>query len=101
LSLQRVKNLDADPRATLLCDHWDGEDWSRLWWVRAALERVDVGSESRARLEEGLRRKYPQYQRAVFASLLTFRITEVTGWSGGETPALRRLPGAGPRSPGV
>ncbi len=86
--LQRVKNLDADPRASLVCEHWDADDWSRLWWVRATLERVDVGSEIRTGLERELRRKYPQYRRAVFADLLTFRITEVTGWSGGPTPLL-------------
>jgi hypothetical protein len=82
--LQRVKNLDADPRACLVCDHWDAQDWSRLWWVRAGLERVDAGAESRSMLEEGLRHKYRQYEGAAFAGLLTFEITEVTGWSGGE-----------------
>jgi hypothetical protein len=86
--LQRVKNLDADPRATLVCDHWDADDWSKLWWVRAALERADVGGESRTGLDADLRRKYPQYQGAVFAGLLTFRITEITGWSAGGTPPL-------------
>ena len=35
--LQRERNLEADPRATLLVEHWDATDWSRLWWVRAEL----------------------------------------------------------------
>src|SRR5262249_5031345 len=35
--LQRERNLEADPRATLLVDHWDRDDWTRLWWVRAEL----------------------------------------------------------------
>jgi NAD(P)-dependent dehydrogenase (short-subunit alcohol dehydrogenase family) len=35
--LQRERNLEADPRATLLVEHWDRDDWSRLWWVRAEL----------------------------------------------------------------
>ena len=35
--LQRERNLEADPRATLLVEHWDRADWSRLWWVRAEL----------------------------------------------------------------
>ena len=35
--LQREDNLEADPRASLLIEHWDSEDWSRLWWVRARL----------------------------------------------------------------
>jgi len=30
--LARVRNLEANPNATLLFDHWD-EDWTRLGWV--------------------------------------------------------------------
>jgi hypothetical protein len=86
--LQRVRNLDADPRASLVCDHWDADDWSRLWWVRATLERADVDEESRSLLEGDLRHKYPQYRGAAFAGLLTFRIMEITGWSAGGTPLL-------------
>src|SRR6185312_10108116 len=37
LRLQRERNLEADPRATLLAEQWDPDDWSRLWWVRAEL----------------------------------------------------------------
>ena len=37
LRLQRERNLEADPRATLLIEHWDRDDWSTLWWVRAEL----------------------------------------------------------------
>ena len=40
--LQREKNLALDPRAALLVEHWDPDDWSRLWWVRATLEYVPV-----------------------------------------------------------
>src|SRR5690606_8750369 len=35
--LQRERNLEADPRAALLVDHWVPDDWSQLWWVRAQL----------------------------------------------------------------
>ena len=31
--LQRLANVRANPRASLLVDHYE-EDWSRLWWVR-------------------------------------------------------------------
>lgn len=41
--LQRERNLATDPRATLLVEHWDRDDWSMLWWVRAELHRVDDG----------------------------------------------------------
>jgi PPOX class probable F420-dependent enzyme len=33
-ALARAANLRADPRASLLADHYE-EDWSALWWVRA------------------------------------------------------------------
>ena len=29
LRLQRERNLEADPRATLLVEHWDRDDWYR------------------------------------------------------------------------
>lgn len=32
--LQRLANLRAEPRCSLLVDHED-DDWARLWWVRA------------------------------------------------------------------
>jgi hypothetical protein len=79
--LQRTRNLAADPRASLLCEHWDAVDWSRLWWVRISLRRSDEPAEILAGLEAGLRRRYPQYEFAPFAAILTFRIVEIAGWS--------------------
>ena len=32
--LQRLVNVRAEPRVSLLVDRYD-EDWERLWWVRA------------------------------------------------------------------
>jgi PPOX class probable F420-dependent enzyme len=81
--LQRTRNLDRDPRAALLCDYWDGDDWSRLWWVRATLERIAGSTEEQSSLETLLRRKYRQYADHAFAEVLAFRITEMTGWSAG------------------
>src|SRR6187401_111726 len=34
LALARVRDIEADPRVTILVDHWD-EDWTRLAWLRA------------------------------------------------------------------
>jgi hypothetical protein len=84
--LQRARNLDADARAVLLCDHWDATDWSRLWWVRASLERVDVGIPEQDQLASLLSEKYAPYRDWPFAELLTFRIVALTGWSGGPVP---------------
>ncbi|MHB8452526.1 MAG: TIGR03668 family PPOX class F420-dependent oxidoreductase [Mycobacteriales bacterium] len=33
-ALQRLRNIEYEPRVSVLLDQWD-EDWSRLWWVRA------------------------------------------------------------------
>jgi hypothetical protein len=79
--LTRIDNLNADPRAVLLCDHWDGNDWSVLWWVRTWLERRPVDVVQRTRFESQLRDKYAQYVDQPFADLLVFRITGVSGWS--------------------
>jgi PPOX class probable F420-dependent enzyme len=82
--LQRVRNLEHDPRAALLCDHWDRDEWSRLWWVRASLERVEADYEVRTELEAALSHKYHQYADQPFSQLLVFRITRLTGWSASE-----------------
>ncbi len=81
--LQRVRNLAADPRATLLVEHWDPVDWSRLWWVRATMERIETGADRHNTLEDQLRHKYSQYEghTDVFALVLVFRVTELVGWS--------------------
>ena len=82
LPLRRQENLDADPRAVLLCDHWDATDWSQLWWVRASLLRVDVETSARDHLASLLSEKYAQYRDRPFSELLTFRVAGLTGWSG-------------------
>lgn len=79
-ALGRIRNLERDPRATLLVEHWDAADWSALWWVRLGLVRTSEPPERVATLERGLRARYPQYADAPFVELLTFRIDHVGGW---------------------
>jgi PPOX class probable F420-dependent enzyme len=58
--LQRLANVRAEPRVSLLVDSWD-EDWERLWWVRAD-GHVRIVSEG-AELERAvilLLERYPQ-----------------------------------------
>ena len=79
--LQRERNLEADPRATLLVDHWDRDDWSRLWWVRAELRfQGDAGGRDAA-LAARLAERYPQYREQPFDRVLVLRIAGLTGWS--------------------
>ena len=80
-ALGRIRNLERDPRATLLIEHWDPVDWSRLWWVRLALVRRDVSRSVLDALEHGLRDRYPQYAGEAFVTLLSFEIESVGGWS--------------------
>jgi hypothetical protein len=81
VELARVWNARHTGRATLLCDHWDPDDWSRLWWVRAHLVlRPDAATEL-GPLEDALRRKYGQYADAAFAHLLVFDVERLLGWS--------------------
>jgi PPOX class probable F420-dependent enzyme len=79
-ALGRVRNLERDPRATLLVEHWDPLDWSRLWWVQLLLVRTDEAEARVARLEELLRERYEQYRDGPFIEILTFRIENVGGW---------------------
>ncbi len=88
--LQRIRNLMADPHATLLVEQWDATDWSRLWWVRLRLDPAPATPTEAARMAALLGERYPQYRTAPFERLLTFRIVEVTGWSAAEAA---RAPG--------
>lgn len=80
--LQRERNLEADPRAALLVEHWDRDDWSQLWWVRAELRwQGDVAAEVAAVLAALLAGRYPQYAAQPFARILVLRIVGVSGWA--------------------
>lgn len=82
--LQRERNLESDPRATLLVEHWDRHDWSQLWWVRAELrwEANDPAGRA-AGLAARLATAFPQYRHQPFASVLVLRVVAVTGWTAG------------------
>jgi hypothetical protein len=86
--LGRERNLESDPRATLLVEHWDRDDWSALWWVRAQLQWLGDGSAAplvdlAARMAEQLAERHVPYREHPFARVLVFRIDAVTGWTAG------------------
>jgi len=80
-ALGRIRNLERDPRATLLVEHWNPVDWSRLWWVRLLLLRTHEPPERVEALANALRARYRQYSSAPFVEILTFRIDHVSGWA--------------------
>jgi hypothetical protein len=77
--LQRERNLEADPRGALLVEHWDREDWSRLWWVRTEL-RWEADGRGQA-LAARLAKRFPQYRDQPFERVLSLRIVGITGWA--------------------
>lgn len=80
--LQREDNLAADPRGSLLVEHWDPEDWSSLWWVRADVEHLDDPPASVSDdLADRLARTVPQYADKPFHRILVCRIVKITGWA--------------------
>lgn len=79
--LRRHRNLELDPRATLLVERWDHDDWDRLWWVRAELRHEpDPGTVADA-VADALVAAFAQYADRPFERILVFRIGAVTGWS--------------------
>lgn len=82
LRLQRERNLETDPRATLLIEQWDRDDWSRLWWVRAELRWQGAEALDREEtLAAELSRRYTQYRDRPFARVLVLSVISMTGWA--------------------
>jgi hypothetical protein len=68
-----------------LVEHWDPADWSRLWWVRAALQFQDGDPDDRGPALAGLlSRRYPQYREQPFDRILVLRLVGLTGWAAAE-----------------
>jgi hypothetical protein len=80
--LQRERNLEHDPRATLAIEHWDRDDWSNLWWVRARLRWLGHGPNEQTEVLAGrLSELFVQYRDKPFAAVHAFEIVSVTGWA--------------------
>ena len=80
--LRRLEHIAANPRVSLLVDHYD-EDWARLWWARA---------DGRARLAEDgpeverafklLRDRYRQYRSVeLIGPAIWIDVERWSGWS--------------------
>ncbi len=82
LQLQRLADIEATSRATVLVDHYD-DDWTQLWWVRVtgaaavAPESSAVDAAARAALVQ----KYRQYQeRPPLGPVYTIALDAVRWW---------------------
>jgi PPOX class probable F420-dependent enzyme len=81
-ALRRLANVRANPAVSLLVDHWDEDDWTRLWWARADGQgRVLAPEDPEARRAvELLRERYPR-QRAD-GEVLAVAVERWSGWAG-------------------
>lgn len=81
--LRRLENLRANPLASILADHYDDLDWSRLWWARGdgAGRELPPGAE-RDRALTLLIDRYEQYRTTPPAGpVLALHIERWSGWS--------------------
>jgi PPOX class probable F420-dependent enzyme len=82
--LKRVRNIQETGRATLLIDHYDDTDWSRLAWVmvRGPAMVIDPEHQWHAGAVEMLRDRYSQYRdmRLETAQMIVLEADRVTSW---------------------
>jgi PPOX class probable F420-dependent enzyme len=80
-ALRRLANVRENPSVSLLVDHWDEEDWERLWWVRAdGRGRVlDPGNPEACRAADLLRERYPSQRGA--GEVLAVDVERWSGWA--------------------
>lgn len=79
--LQRLANLEHDPRCALLVDHYD-DDWSQLWWVRLHGRATEVPPTTGQRA--ALAAAHPPYRDpGSITTTVVLRPTELTGWAAG------------------
>lgn len=84
--LQRIANIEANPAASLLVDHYDDDDWESLWWVRVDGEAI-IHNEGSVREQaiEALRTKYSQYEeRPPEGPVIAVALDSVSSWASSE-----------------
>lgn len=78
--LQRLANIAAEPRCSLLVDHYE-DDWSQLWWVRADGLASIVDPTDADEGVSALVARHPQYrEQAPPGPLIAVRVMRWTGW---------------------
>ncbi|MGH2631832.1 MAG: TIGR03668 family PPOX class F420-dependent oxidoreductase [Tepidiformaceae bacterium] len=81
-TLARVRDIQRDPRATLLFDHYD-EDWTQLAWLRFDCEaRLIESGHQRPDALSALRGRYLQYREMALEQRPLIELTPFrrSGW---------------------
>jgi PPOX class probable F420-dependent enzyme len=84
-ALRRLANVAENPNVSLLVDHYDEQDWTALWWVRAdGTARVltaDTAEGSHA--IDLLVARYQQYrEQRPGGPVLAVNVLRWVGWAG-------------------
>jgi PPOX class probable F420-dependent enzyme len=80
-ALARLANLRADPRASILADAYDDEDWSQLWWVRADGTARILDADAAHDLVDELVDRYPQYvDHRPEGPVIVLEVERIRGW---------------------
>jgi PPOX class probable F420-dependent enzyme len=81
-NLKRLRNIYANPRVSVLADHYN-DDWTRLWWVRA--DGTAIVIEAEQDMAEPIRllaEKYRQYrQDSPEGPVIAVTVDRWTGWA--------------------
>lgn len=80
-TLQRVANVERDPRCALLADHY-AEDWSQLWWVRLHGRASLLSDDALPTARAALAARYRQYEDpSSISGALLVRPERILGWA--------------------
>jgi PPOX class probable F420-dependent enzyme len=86
--LRRLADIAASGRATVLIDHYDDADWSRLWWVRIDGRAEVLADDDRpaADARAALIGKYVQYrEHPPSGTVYRIAMDEVRSWRSAPT----------------
>jgi PPOX class probable F420-dependent enzyme len=79
--LKRLRNIRANPRVSLLADHYD-ENWTQLWWVRADGDARILTGPATAEPVDRLTAKYHQYlAQPPVGPVVRIDVTTWRGWA--------------------
>lgn len=85
-NLKRLRNIQDNPKVAALTDHYDPDDWSKLWWARAdGTARLLHSHEEMQRPLDLLAERYPQYQKdRPEGPVIEVTVDKWTGWAGSQ-----------------
>ena len=80
--LRRLEDIAANPRVSLLVDHYH-DDWRRLWWVRAdGTARIVDADPELAHVFHMLRERYAQYRQVdLIGPAIVVDVESWIGWA--------------------